>query len=92
MILQSVLIYGLLCCVPIVYGIGIKKLLYASYGVRYLVLSFIKSLCTASLSVLGSWLITQYALAPHSSLRFAFHLRLSGSYTHAVKSKSGNST
>ena len=66
MILQSVLIYGFLCCVPVVYGIGIKKLMYASYGVRYLVLSLIKSVCTASLSVLASWLITQYALAPYS--------------------------
>ena len=66
MILQSVLIYGLLCCVPFIYGIGIKKLLYASYGMRYLVLSLIKCVCTASLSVPVLWLITQYAFAPYS--------------------------
>ncbi|MGI5172082.1 hypothetical protein H0R92_00575 [Treponema sp. OMZ 840] len=66
MIIRSFFMYGILCIVPIIYGIGIKKLLYTNYSLNYLVLSGIKSACTAVSAILATWFLALNLLAPYS--------------------------
>lgn len=66
MILQSAFMYGILCAVPLVYGIGLKKLLGKAKQPFYIIAAAVKSLCTVLITVFATRFLTVKLLVPYS--------------------------
>lgn len=66
MILQSFFMYGILCAVPLIYGIGLKKLLGTGKNPRYILSAALKSLCTVLTTIFVTRFLTVKLLAPYS--------------------------
>lgn len=66
MILQSFFMYGILCAVPLVYGIGLKKLLDTAKQPLYIIAAAVKSLCSVLITVFLTRFLTVKLLAPYS--------------------------
>ena len=58
--------YGILCAVPLVYGIGLKKLLGNKKKPLYICASALKSLCTVSVTISLTRFLTVKMLCPYS--------------------------
>lgn len=66
MILQSFFMYGIVCAVPLVYGIGLRKLLGTPKQPLYGIVAAAKSLCTVFITILLTRFFTVKLLAPYS--------------------------
>lgn len=58
--------YGILCAVPLVYGIGLKKLLGTEKNPRYILAAALKSLCTVLATIFITRFLALKMLAPYS--------------------------
>ncbi|MGP1523594.1 MAG: hypothetical protein ACTTKC_09920 [Treponema sp.] len=66
MILQSFFMYGVLCAVPLIYGIGLKELSAAPKRPLYIIAAAVKSLCTVFITVFLTRFLTVKLLTPYS--------------------------
>lgn len=73
MILQTILMYLLICSAPLIYGVGIKNLVDVSEKPDANLALYLKSVLCVGISILLTWFITSILLIPYNlSMLFPF--------------------